>query len=263
MKACPRCHREYPDDALRCAADQGELVTEVDPLLGEDLGGYVVRERIGSGGMSVVYRAERTADRRGVAIKLLNRALANDLAQLQRVIDEARILSDIHHPGTLQFYDWGTTADGLPYIAMELLEGEPLDMVMWRAGAMGPAQVLPLLDELLAAVGAAHQAGIVHRDLKPGNVFLVRRPDGSKVLKVLDYGLAKRVAMPAGAAQPGFKASGTPEYMAPEQACGEKAGAAAEPFSPRQGSAAVMLLAVISIFLVPPVVKESALAPVS
>ncbi|HEY3446227.1 MAG TPA: serine/threonine-protein kinase [Myxococcales bacterium] len=231
MKVCPRCHREFPDDALRCPTDQGELEARPDTLIGEDLGGYVVQERIGSGGMSVVYRAVRTSDRKSVAIKLLNRELAANLTQLQRVVDEARILSDIHHPGTLEFYDWGTTSDGLPYIAMELLSGDPLDMVMWRAGAMSPIEVIPLLDQLLAAVGAAHEKGIVHRDLKPGNVFVLKGPTGGKIVKVLDYGLAKRVAMPAGAAQPGFRASGTPEYMAPEQACGEKAGAAADLYS--------------------------------
>ncbi len=231
MKVCPRCHREYPSEALRCHADQAPLEDQPDPLLGEDLGGYVVQERIGSGGMSVVYRALRTSDRRSVAVKLLNRELAANLTQLQRVVDEARILSDIHHPGNLEFYDWGTTADGLPYIAMELLDGDPLDLVMWRAGAMSPAEVLPLLDQLLAAVGAAHELGIVHRDLKPGNVFLVKGPTGGRVVKVLDYGLAKRVAMPAGAAQPGFRASGTPEYMAPEQARGAKAGPAADLYS--------------------------------
>jgi serine/threonine-protein kinase len=194
-----------------------------DPVIGLKLGDYVVQERLGAGGMGVVYRGLQALIGKEVAIKVLQADLANNPEETERLIAEARLVNAIGHRGIVDIYSTGSLPDGRQYLVMELLRGEPLDQVVDQRGPLKVVETLGILDEICDALSAAHGAGVIHRDLKPNNVFLVTPPHGARYLKLLDFGLAKRSATPHGSAAQ-TRASivvGTPYYMAPEQARGQ------------------------------------------
>jgi serine/threonine-protein kinase len=208
-------------------ADSGawEATVGKDFLVGKQIGEYVVRRRIGNGGMGVVYEGEHPAIGRKVAIKIL-RPDASEGVRSRELLAEARAASAIRHRGIIDIFGFGTLKGVGQYLVMEYLNGRPLDEVIMDQAPMPPGEVIRILDEVLAALSAAHAEGVIHRDLKPGNVFLVRESNGSVYVKVLDFGLAKRSEAPGGNT-PQTRASmivGTPEYMAPEQACGQPVG---------------------------------------
>ncbi|MBX5484446.1 MAG: protein kinase, partial [Myxococcaceae bacterium] len=197
-----------------------------DPLIGQQLGDYIIRERLGQGGMGLVYSGEQPIIGKKVAIKVLRPEIARDPEQVQRLLAEARAVNAIRHRGIIDIFNFGELPDGRHYVVMEYLAGRPLDELITRRGALPPVEALALLDEVLAALGAGHEAGIIHRDLKPSNIFLVSQPDGSTYVKLLDFGLAKQSATPRGAT-PQTRTDmfvGTPEYVAPEQARAEVVG---------------------------------------
>lgn len=197
-----------------------------DPLIGQTLGDYVIRERLGQGGMGLVYKGEQPMIGKRVAIKVLRPEIARDPEQVQRLLSEARAVNSIRHRGIIDIFNFGQLPDGRHYVVMEYLAGRALDDLISRRGALPPVEGLELLDEVLAALGAGHEAGIIHRDLKPSNIFLVSQPDGSTYVKLLDFGLAKQSATPRGAT-PQTRTDmfvGTPEYVAPEQARAEIVG---------------------------------------
>jgi serine/threonine-protein kinase len=203
-----------------------------DPLIGARLGVYVLRQLIGEGGMSVVYRAEQPEIAKSVAIKILRMDAASQAEHLERLREEARTVNAIHHRGIIDVFGFGTTSDGRPYIVMEYLEGQPLHEVLRQRQKLDPQEALEILDEVLSAVGAAHQAGVVHRDLKPANIFVARDWSGRRYVKVLDFGLAKKTERPYGSVeQTDYRPAGTPEYMAPEQARGERVGPRSDLYS--------------------------------
>ncbi|HEX4621420.1 MAG TPA: serine/threonine-protein kinase, partial [Myxococcaceae bacterium] len=182
--------------------------------------------------MGVVYLAYQPDISKAVAIKVLNAEAAGDPDHTRRLVEEARATSAIRHRGIIDVYGFGKTPQGHQYLVMEYLEGEPLDAYLARFRKLHPAEVVAILDDVLAALAAAHKAGVVHRDIKPGNVFLSRQSDGTREVKVLDFGLAKRIdASRAVAAQTGFRACGTPAYIAPEQAMGQSVGPPADLYS--------------------------------
>jgi len=199
-----------------------------DTLIGQKVGEYVIEAPIAAGGMGIVYRAVHPLIGRRVAIKVVRPEMMEDKDQADRFLKEAQALSAIKHRGIIEIIGFGNLSDGRQYMVMEFLEGEPLESLMEREGSMSPARALPLIDEILSALGAAHKAGVVHRDLKPSNVFLSLATSGERNVKVLDFGLAKHapvgldgVVGPVGVV--GAKSSlmaGTPEYIAPEQARG-------------------------------------------
>jgi serine/threonine-protein kinase len=205
---------------LDASDDDGEeATTQRDPLLGQQLGEYVVRERIGVGGMGIVYRGEQPVIGKAVAIKVLRPDVVDKPVHMERLLAEARAVNAIRHRGIIDIFSFGQTPDGRQYFVMEFLEGLALDEHVAERGLLTPHEALGIFDEILAALAAAHQAGVIHRDLKPNNIFLVKQPGGGTYVKVLDFGLAKhdsardedRLRTQAGVIM------GTPEYMAPEQ----------------------------------------------
>jgi serine/threonine-protein kinase len=230
-RLCPSCRLQVDEDALRCPRDGSPLVLTLertalpDPLTGVQVGEYRIEERIGSGGMGVVYRAVQPLIGKRVAVKILRPEIAADPDQMERLLAEARAVTAIHHRGIIDVFGFGQLPDGRQCITMELLEGVTLEHLVESGRRLPWADVVSVLDELLSALAAAHAAGVIHRDLKPSNVFLSSQSDGTSVVKVLDFGLAKRAA--PGASSPQTRVSlmvGTPEFMAPEQARGEPVG---------------------------------------
>ncbi len=198
-----------------------------DPLLGSKVGDYEILERIGEGGMGIVYRGIQPLIQKRVAIKVLRPDVAADPVQEQRLVEEAVAVNAISHRGIVDIFGTGSLPDGRRYVVMEFLEGEPLDFIVSERSPMAAAEALPLVDEVCSVLAAAHAAGVVHRDLKTGNIFVVRQPDGARYVKVLDFGLAKRSRFPGARTAQSVNAQvvGTPDCMAPEQARGEEVSA--------------------------------------
>ncbi|QSQ20219.1 protein kinase [Pyxidicoccus parkwayensis] len=196
-----------------------------DVLVGKQLGDYVVKRRIGAGGMGIVYEGEHPVIGRKVAIKILRPDFAEG-GRSRDLASEARAAAAIRHRGIIDIFGFGSIPGVGQYLVMEFLDGAPLDEIIGQRAPMLEVEVVTVLDDLLSALAAAHAAGVIHRDLKPGNVFVVRDGSGNEYVKVLDFGLAKRAEAP-NATTPQTRASmmvGTPEYMAPEQACGQQVG---------------------------------------
>ena len=195
-----------------------------DPLIGAQVGEYLVIEPVGEGGMGVVYRGIQPVIKKRVAIKVLKPQIAGDEQQVRRLIAEAESVNAIGHRGIIDIFGLGTLSDGRPYIVMEFLEGEALDVWLQKqpGGRVPLITALELLLEVCAPLSAAHRANVIHRDLKPSNVFICRQTDGTRFLKILDFGLAKRaVGLDGNTKQTNQSTvSGTPDYMAPEQARG-------------------------------------------
>ncbi len=187
-------------------------------LQGTTIGEYQVLAQIGRGGMGEVYEGLQPLIGKRVAIKVLAAHAAANAQISQRFLAEARAVNAIGHRGIVDIFSFGTLPDGREYFVMELLPGEPLNKYLKRSGPLPVLEVLELLDDLLDALGAAHDAGIVHRDLKPSNLFLVTQPNRTRYLKLLDFGIAKAVAR-EGITAPNI-VLGTPTYMAPEQVAG-------------------------------------------
>lgn len=184
-------------------------------------GRYVLEQRLGSGGMSLVYRARDTQLHRTVAVKLLADNLAADPEARERFLREARAAGRLNHPNIVQVHDVGEDG-GRPWMVMEYVDGPSLDEVVARAGPLDPDAVAGIAAEVAAAVHYAHEAGVVHRDVKPSNV--IRSSDGT--VKIGDFGVAEAAGLPS-LTRTGI-VLGTPGYLAPERRAGEAASPAAD-----------------------------------
>ena len=186
------------------------------------LGQYTLEEKLGEGGMGVVYRASHAMLRRPTAIKLLlpDRAGKDALTRFEREVRRTAMLT---HPNTVTVFDYGRTTDGVFYYAMELLEGASLDEIVEVDGPQPEERVIHLLEQAAASLAEAHDAGLIHRDVKPGNILVVDRGGISDLVKVVDFGLVKDVGFRArgeATSEPALTMAdtitGTPLYMAPE-----------------------------------------------
>ncbi len=185
---------------------------------------YGVMVLIGEGGMGEVYEAEHLAMGRLVAIKVLNPTRAQDQDAVSRLHHEARVASTLGHPNICAVYDMGQLDDGSPYLVMERLHGETLAQRLLRETKLPVDELLDVMVQILSALSAAHQRGIIHRDLKPENIFLARREGARPTPKLLDFGISKSEDIEETMADLTAKtiAAGTPFYMAPEQARGDR-----------------------------------------
>jgi hypothetical protein len=181
-----------------------------------ELGQYELEQKIGEGGMGIVYRARHALLRRPTAIKLLppERAGHGAITRFER---EVRLTARLSHPNIIAVYDYGHTPDGLFYYAMELLDGVDLEKLVSEHGPQPAGRVLKILLQIGSALAEAHNVGLIHRDVKPANVFLCRRGLEYDVVKVLDFGLVRDVSSRDASQSTLTLLAGTPLYMPPEQ----------------------------------------------
>ncbi|MFO0711829.1 MAG: protein kinase [Sandaracinus sp.] len=234
MRACEICGHRYHDRASGratsvCPFDGGKLVPLPDPLVGRLIAGrYTILEKIGQGGFGVVYRAHNDVVAREVAIKFLLPELSADAKNRERFLREARAANRIDHEHIIDINDFGQTDDGLVFLVMELLEGQPLSEEI-RRGPLGIARALDIAMQCASALSRAHELDVVHRDIKPDNIYLVTQGANRDFVKLLDFGLAHmkgELRLTATGA-----VFGTPEYMAPEQGRGAPMTASADLYS--------------------------------
>ena len=250
LAKCPKCgHRlEYDsvaDERIVCAQcgaslavpgrtrapqpAEGEARTsrpaQVDPLVGQSLGEFEIVGLLGRGGMGAVYKARQASLDRMVAIKVLPHRLAADESFIERFSREARAAAAVTHANIIEIFAIGEDK-GFQYIAMEFIDGETLGDILKREGRLAPDRALDVMRQTAAALQAAHECGILHRDIKPSNILFTARGR----VKVADFGLAKHEGVDVSVTVTG-QALGTPLYMPPEAARGEKFDARSDLYS--------------------------------
>lgn len=254
MKTCPACYRCFEDSRRLCPDDGASLQTvfEGEPILD---GKYRLVERLGRGGWGEVYKSRHLALKRLVAIKVLHQCFVGDARAATFFEREAEALGRLCHPNIVEVMDFGVDRQrGLPYLVMEYLKGDTLARKVRSRESSDLVALLPIFDQIAAAVDHAHAEGILHLDLKPSNVLLVSSDDGEiPRAKVVDFGQAQffvndeetptMVRLPGSSAAHGDgvrrpavvadigKRFGTPGYQAPEILRGEPPSPAADVYS--------------------------------
>jgi len=186
-------------------------------------GQYQLRQKIGVGGMGEVYLAEHQMLKRPCALKLIKPEAGANPTALARFEREVQSAARLSHPNTIEIYDYGHTDDGTFYYVMEYLQGRSLQDLVQDFGPLPAGRVIYLFRQVCAGLTEAHALGLVHRDLKPGNVFIAVRGGEADIAKVLDFGLVKLTQDQGGVELTSDRTvSGTPLYMAPEQATGDR-----------------------------------------
>ncbi len=215
VNQCPRCKTRFRGELAACPIDGEALIRIEDPLVGRTIAGrYLIEDKIGGGGMGVVYRGRHQVIDRAVAIKFLHQRFTRDPTSRKRFLGEARAANQIDHENIIDITDFGETEDGLVYLVMEHLQGRSLDQEI-SGRALHPSRALHIAVQIAGGLARAHELDVIHRDVKPANVFLLRRRGDADFVKLLDFGIARferelRIT-DRGALM------GTPEYMAPEQ----------------------------------------------
>jgi serine/threonine-protein kinase len=225
---CPSCGRQ--EAGSFCPVDGTALVAQAAPdLPAQQIDRYRLLRQVGRGAMGDVFEAEHIHIGKRVALKLLHRDLARDPSTVERLRREARTAGSIGHPNIVEMEDFGITPDGAVYLVMEWLPGETVADRIDR-GPVSQREAIDIVRQTCAGLGAAHAAGVIHRDLKPANIFLARQRDGSEVVKILDFGIAKLLAGDSRLTRTGVFV-GTPDYVSPEQAMGEEVDVRADIYS--------------------------------
>lgn len=198
-----------------------------DNHLGRTIAGYRLVKHIGEGGTATVYRAEHP-ERGTAAVKVLRPRLAQDPVAIKRFLREAEYGKRVVHPKIVRTFDYGES-EGVHFLALEWAEGEPLANFIQRAGSVAPALAATIVEQIGAALGAAHKAGIIHRDLKPANIMY---NPATQEAKLLDFGIARdaEVSPEERLTRAGFFV-GTLQYVAPETLSGELVGEQADVYS--------------------------------
>ncbi|MBL0216563.1 MAG: protein kinase [Myxococcales bacterium] len=231
---CTACEKTF-HVGERCPTDGTRLLklkARIDPFLGRDIDGrFTILEKLGSGGMGAVYRAEQHSVDREVAIKVVNSSLVSEPEVIKRFLREAKLASRLTHPNAVGVLDFGQTEDGVFYLVMELVSGRTLDDVIKAEHVFKPERVVRIGIQICDALEGAHELSIIHRDLKPSNIMLMA--SGRDLVKVLDFGLAKSTSPDqTSTTMTGAGAVvGTPAFMPPELATGEPCDARSDLYS--------------------------------
>ncbi|MBA3698943.1 MAG: protein kinase [Planctomycetes bacterium] len=204
--------------SAKLASDSDEPIEDDDPYLGRMFGNYELVQKVGQGGMGLVYKGRQVSLDRVVAVKILNKSLCDNAEFIKRFEREAKSIARINHPNIMAVYDFGQT-DGLYYMVTEFIEGFSLSKQISDRVMLTPDSLGPLLVQCLAGLAHVGTTGIVHRDIKPDNILITL--DG--IAKIADFGLAKDVTRNDATDLTAVGlAMGTPAYMSPEQCMGRK-----------------------------------------
>lgn len=226
-KYCAECYKQFDGDIEKCPIDGSTLRgPNNDPLIGTVFAErYLIESVLGLGGMSIVYKAQHSLMSRTVAIKMLHRNLKEDTLALERFRLEAQAASSLSHQNVITVYDFGISPSGEPFFVMDCIEGEGLDALIDHEGRVPFAEAIEIFKQICDGLEAAHKKGIIHRDLKPANVILMKNEDGSRTVKLVDFGIAKLLPQGGKAQQQLTKTGevfGSPLYMSPEQCLGRE-----------------------------------------
>jgi serine/threonine-protein kinase len=238
-RACTSCGGVITGTLDHCPNDGTALFSaEVMPRVGMLLKDHEIQGVIGEGGMGVVYRAQHVVIEKPVAIKVLHDRFARQKDMVEQFIVEAKAASRIHHPNIIDVTDFGTTPEGLVFLAMEYLDGESLETRLERLKRLPVFDAINMVRQVARGLAAAHELGIVHRDLKPANIFLCQREGRRRIVrriagendtkftvepehsydfvKLLDFGVAKFLDLGPSVATRNGVLCGTPHYLSPE-----------------------------------------------
>lgn len=235
-KSCINCGREYNEGFLCCPFDGTPLeCVYTDELTGKVFADrYEILARLGSGGMSVVYKARHKLLGRLVAIKLLDPLLCSDLTNARRFREEALASSLLSHPNLINIFDFGLSPNGEPYLVMDYLSGKSLAEMIAKTGRMMVDEAIPMFIQACDGLSHAHSKGVIHRDLKPSNIMVVNSDVPSMSVKVIDFGIAKVLTSARARGQNLTQAGeilGSPTYMSPEQCTGQPLDARSDIYS--------------------------------
>ena len=198
-------------------------------------GRYRILDELGRGSSGIVYHAKLEDSGEDRAIKMLLPWVKDDKSLQSRLRREAKLASQLTNPHSVKIYEAGETEEGTVFVAMEFLQGQPLDDVLFSSGPMPPERVKLIAKQVLEALGEAHALGVIHRDLKPGNIFLVKNGSGLDEIKVFDFGIAK--ILEGGDLIASAKLTvdgsilGTAAYMSPEHGTSEELTPATDLYS--------------------------------
>lgn len=222
-----------PSSPVETLADQAENPAPASQpeIIGER---WLILERLGEGGMSVVYKAKHLEINRVVAIKVLLPHLTSNAKNLKRMMQEGKAAGSLNHPNVMKIDDFGHTSDGRTFIIMEFINGRSLAEVIEQEGKLEPMRALFIFVQAVNALSHAHERNIIHRDLKPSNLMLVPDEEHDELVKVVDFGIAKLLGdeeeQMLHLTQTG-EVFGSPLYMSPEQCRGQKLDARSDIYS--------------------------------
>ncbi|MBA3502745.1 MAG: serine/threonine protein kinase, partial [Deltaproteobacteria bacterium] len=197
--------------------------SQQDLLIGQTIGNYLVRQKLGEGGMGAVYLAEHPGIGKKVALKVLHNEFSTNQEVAARFFNEAKAVNDIGHPNIVDIHDFGIIQGGvgreqMVYFIMEYLAGNSLSGLIRQEAPLPPERALGIGLQVADALAASHKCGIVHLDLKPDKIMLIRRHRETDFVKLLDFGIAKLTGESAGSSRTRTGiVMGTPAYMSPEQ----------------------------------------------
>lgn len=237
MRQCPSCGKRFLTNHVAVCDVDGSALQELLLASAKDrLVGAVILEQyridgvLGDGGMGVVYSARHVRDARRYAVKVLRAEYSDEEDLVKRFQQEAEAVRDIRHPNIIEVFQFGTLEDGSRFFVMEYLEGRSLGQLLAaqprrpgreRRRALPEALTIHIAEQICSGLAAAHERGIVHRDMKPDNIHLIRRGEDDSFVKILDFGIAKVQGSKSARTRTG-SVFGTPHYMSPEQASGER-----------------------------------------
>jgi serine/threonine protein kinase len=235
-KICIKCGNSFPGESETCSEDGSELVSKsVASLLGTLIDErYRIIALLGHGGVGAVYKAEQEALKQMVALKMLHPSLIDDPDKLQRFEQEGKALSTLSHINVISAHNYGVTTDLKPYLVMQFVEGQSLDLLVKSEGPVSPIRAVNVFLQICDGLIHAHRKGIVHRDLKPDNILLVQGEGASELVKLVDFGIAKLLPDSGMIRQKLTQTGhvfGSPSYMSPEQWRGKQIDARSDIYS--------------------------------
>lgn len=232
---CSHCRKRYENSVRFCPVDGYAVVPVAVSMLGRTLmGQFQIQSVCGHGATGTVYRATQVGIDREVAVKLLRADLLKDPDVVKRFVREARAGARLNHSNIATVHMVGQTEEGVPFLVMEFVEGEPLSAVLGVDKPLPLRRIVHIGAQIASALAEAHGQGIVHRDLKPENILLTEKRGESEVVKIVDFGIAKMIAHAAPGEDPISRMGtvfGTPHYIAPEQAAGQPVDGRADIYS--------------------------------